>query len=397
MPDGFFSLSVLTQKTPAPLLPRCGQCQLYKHCKSPKMPVSGKGKRKVLIIGEAPGKDEDDQNKQFVGKTGQYLQKVLRKLGIDMRTDCWLTNAAICRPKNNQLPERAIDHCRPNLTKTLKELDPEVIIPLGAAAVKSLIALIWKEQIGGSLKWAGFQIPSRHPNAWICPTFHPSYCARQEDPVVDMYFERHLKEAFEKERRPWDKISDDSSRIECILDPQQAAKRIREMSNSPIVAWDYEANMLKPDSDKFHVVCCSMSNGKETIAYPWQREAIEATLKFVRSDVPKIASNMKYEDRVTRKIFKGVRGWYWDTMLASHWLDNRPGITSIKFQAYVRLGVPPWNLHVEPYLKAKGSNLKNRIKDVDLQQLLVYCGLDSLYEFQVAMLQMEEAKYPIPN
>src|ERR1700722_2808000 len=55
MSEGFFSLSTISSKAPPPLLPRCGACGLWKSCKSPKMKWSGKGKKKILLVGEAPG------------------------------------------------------------------------------------------------------------------------------------------------------------------------------------------------------------------------------------------------------------------------------------------------------------------------------------------------------
>ena len=87
----------------------------------------------------------------------------------------------------------------------------------------------------------------------------------------------------------------------------------------------------------------------------------------------------------------GVRNWKWDTMLGAHTLDNRPGITSIKFQAFVMLGVDSWDWPIKPFLKMKnkGGNVPNRLKDAPLTTMLKYNGLDSLYEWHVAVKQME--------
>lgn len=398
MPEGFFSLSTLTQKSPPPLLPRCGQCQLYKHCKSPKMPPSGKGRKRILICGEAPGETEDEEGLQFVGKSGRYLQRVLNKFGIDMRRDCWITNAVICRPESNILPKQAADHCQPNLTKTLRELKPDVIITLGAVPTKSLLSLVWKENVGGISKWAGFCIPCHEPNAWIVPTFHPSYCERMQDPVVDMFFERHIQLALEKEGKPWEEIPKWEKEVQCILDPKEAAEKIHGLIESPFVAWDLETNTLKPDSKKSQIVCCALSDGITTIAFPWYGVAIKAMHEFIRSDTPKGGYNLKFESRWTNKEFGcRVKNWYWDGMIGAHVLDNRPGITSLKFQSFVRLGQQDYNTHIHPYLKSKGSNLENRIKEIEIMDLLRYCGMDALLEWKVDVLQMKEMNYPLPE
>ena len=84
-------------------------------------------------------------------------------------------------------------------------------------------------------------------------------------------------------------------------------------------------------------------------------------------------------------------------MLAAHILDNRPGVTGLKFQVYVHFGVPDYDSEVSEYLHSNGSKSGNAfnkvlemIKDpVKRQKLMIYCGLDSLYEFRLAKIQQE--------
>lgn len=406
MSKGFFAASVLAvSKPPATRIPRCGACGLFKHCNTPKMRPSGKGKRRILLYGEAPGADEDDQGRQFCGRTGQHLEKVLRKFGVDMRGDCIMSNSLICRPKDNRTPtDDEIGYCRPNLTKTLEEFEPEIIIPLGGVACKSLLGMLWKDDVGPVSRWAGWQIPCQKPNAWICPTFHPSYAVRAlegktSDPVPNLLFEQHLEAALKKEGRPWGTLPDYRSRVKRLFDANEAVPYLEKfMLGKRAVAFDYETNTLKPDSKEARIVCCSVSDGLTTIAFPWHGKARWAMLDLLRSPVPKIGSNIKFEDRWTRaKLRTLVRGWYWDTMLAAHWIDNRPGITSIKFQSFIMLGAESYNDHLEGLLKSvKGSKI-NQITEIDLGQLLLYCGLDSLLEFEVAMKQMQMMKYPLPT
>ncbi len=292
--NGFFSpieLQLTSTKSER-LLPACGVCGLWEHCNSPKMPVSGKGKKKILILGESPGANEDEQGIQFCGKSGHYLEMVLHKNGIRMREDCWLTNSIICRPKNNEMPPAAIDYCRPNLNKTLRELKPELILVFGGHAVTSIIGPLWKENPGNITRWVGWQIPSQSLNAWVCPTYHPSFCLRSDsnkDPVPKLLFEKHIKAALAKKGRPWKVVPDYAKQVQIILDDNKAAKAIREIirEGKPI-AFDYETNMLKPDSDEAEIVCCSISNGTTTIAYPWYGRAIEASREMVKSNLQKI-------------------------------------------------------------------------------------------------------------
>ena len=396
---GFFSSSTLEkQKAPLYKVARCGLCQLYKTCKSPKMPVSGRGKKKILILGEAPGANEDEQGKPFVGKAGLLLSNTLQRLGIDMRRDCWITNALICRPEGNATPtDKQIAYCRPNVTKAIQELNPEIIIPLGAVAVKSLIAPLWKESVGNITRWLGWRIPNQKLNAWICPNYHPSYINRLEKtnqgPVALNLFEQFLESAIERTKlgRPWLETPNYSTQVERIFDEEKAARIIHKMiEKGGRAAFDYETNMLKPDSKEAKIICCSICyEGRKTIAFPWLGSAITAMGEFLRSErVEKIASNLKFEERWTRKEFgHGVKRWSWDTMLGAHWLDNRRGITSIKFQAFILLGMEDYNHHIEKYLHAKGGNKSNKIDEIEMSELLQYCALDSLLEYIVADIQ----------
>ena len=90
------------------------------------------------------------------------------------------------------------------------------------------------------------------------------------------------------------------------------------------------------------------------------------------------------------KVGCRVRGWHWDTMLTAHILDNRRGICSVKFQAFVRLGIPTWDDAISKFLYSKHANLMNNISKAPLRDLLLYNGLDSLLEYKVMQKQKEE-------
>jgi len=381
---------------------KCGVCKLHKQCKSPFMKVSGKGKKEILIVGEAPGADEDEEGKPFVGKAGRKLSSVLSRLGISMRQDCWITNTIICRPPNNQTPTPSqIDCCNPNLVSTINRLEPKVIISLGAVPTNTLVSMLWKSSESkdeSMTKWAGWTIPLQELNCWLCPTFHPSYILRNEGTsnydVLFRMFTEHLKVAIQKsKRRPWKKVPNHKKEVQIIMDKDEVVERIRRYrKEGGLLAFDYETNMLKPDGPQAAIRCCSICwEGKETISFPWTGLALKREMsRLLRSkSTEKIASNLKFEERWTRKEFgHGVRNWKWDTMLAAHWLDNRRGITSIKFQSFVLLGEQDYDSHLKSKLFSKGGNEQNRVRDIPIRELLLYCGMDSLLEYKVAKIQM---------
>lgn len=413
--EGFFPASVLQGKPPVSRVPKCGACRLFKTCKSPKMEVTGKGERKILLLGEAPGKTEDLEGRQFCGETGTLLEKTLKRLEINMRRDCWMTNSLICFPweikdgkKKHRAPtEKEIEYCRPNLVNTIEDLKPEIIIPLGDVAVKSLIGWLWKDNPGPIYKWIGWQIPHIELNTWICPTWHPSYVSREgyqsygtgrKNQVVIDIWEDHLRKAGQISCRPWNKKPPYEEQIQLIHSPEEAAKIIREMiPKNEVAAFDYETNMLKPDWPDARILCASICfDTWSTIAFPWVGEVREAMREFLQSPIKKIASNLKFEERWS-SVHAGTRvnNWWWDTMLGAHIHDNRPEITGLKFQSFVRLGVDSYDDHIKPFKKSKGDERTNQlIKNVDLNDLLHYCALDSLFEYHVAFKQRKAMGFP---
>lgn len=395
---GFFHGSTLAQSTPpSPTIAQCGACKLYQGCSSPKMPVGGQGGRRVLIVGDAPGANEDNTGKHFTGDSGALLRDALREFGIGMERDCWLTNTLICHPDAKPTTDQ-IDYCKPNLQKAIKELAPEIIIPLGQEACRAVFGDIWSEDVGTMARWAGWRIPAQKINAWVCPTYHPrQVLAAQKQPVLGLWWRKHLSAAFDLEGRPWDTVPDYNKQIDVIMDEDRACALIRKMvERGGPSAFDYECNMLKPEGKAAKILSCSICwRGKKTIAYPWTRKTREATGEYLRSPMPKIASNKKFEQRWTLQEFGfRVRNWAMCTMNMAHVCDNRRDITSIKFQSFVRIGVPVWNKHIEPYMQANSARDVNQIlTQIKMEDLLLYNGLDSLFEYMVAELQEKEMQY----
>lgn len=380
----------------------CNRCGLYKGCRSPKMPVTGKGRKGILVVAEAPGEVEDELNTQLVGPAGEVARKAFWDAGIDLDLDCWKTNALICRPPENRTPTLdEIEYCRPNLLFAIDELQPKIIVLMGKSAVNSLLRVAFREDLGVLDRWVGWKIPSQKFNSWILPTYHPSYVRRQRDqrdgPLIDLWFRRHIDAInYLPAGRPWeDEIPDYELEVEVIYDiPLVRMLLYGWRAEGGAIAFDYETNRLKPDSTDSEIVSCAVCyKGERTIAYPFIGDAVKATADLLKSNNPKIGANNKFETRWTEKILNvPVRNWVWDTMLSAHHLDCRRGITSVKFQAFVRLGQEPWDEHINPFLKSADETGKNRIRELDLHSLLVYNGMDALIEYKLAGLQRKEMR-----
>jgi uracil-DNA glycosylase family 4 len=385
------------KKLGLPLFPQCEACGLYKGCKSPKLPPFGRGKRKILLIAESPGAKEDAQGTQLVGESSQKLITTLAKFGIDIERDCVLTTSIICHREGAEPPSNAqIGYCRPNIQKVIQEFDPVVVVPLGTPAIKSLMGIVWRDSdIGGVEKWNGFTVPCTKPNIWICPTYHPSAMFYDRNPVLEMRFTEQLQAASELRKKPWEVVPDYKSQVEVILDHTVAACRIERITEEgAIVSFDYETNCKKPHTTGGEIICCSVSTGKKTIAFPWHGDVLEAMSNLLSSDsVRKLSQNLKFEDTWTRKILgHKVKNWLRDTMLANHWMDCRQGINDLKFMSFIYLGMLSYDDSIAPYRSNVKGTKFNRLWDVDMKALCLYCGMDSLATYLVWERQLQIMK-----
>jgi uracil-DNA glycosylase family 4 len=398
-----------TNKAPTVgLLPKCGACKLDRGCKSPKMPVTGYGRKGILIVTNAPDLDDDREGQLFVGEPGQYLRRVLADNDVDLDRDCWKTSALICAPPEREPTDDEIDHCRPSLLKVIRELKPRHIIPLGKTAITSLLAPLWREAVGGIEKWVGWQIPLQAHNAWVTPNYGPKDVQdagdSREGPVIKVWFERYLAQAVALTGRPYEVIPNYESEVRIVMDPEAVAAWIDEkLQVGGAFSFDYETDRLKPDHPEAQIVCASICwvwnrKKRETIAFPWVGAAISAFGRMLRSRYPKIGANNKFESRWSIRFFgEPVVNFTHDVCIVAHVLDNRRDITSLKFQAFIRCGVPDWSSSIAQYLDGDGGNTRNRIREANLRKLLLYNGIDSLLCYLVAMHQKDELKKVLKN
>jgi DNA polymerase len=116
----------------------CTKCEL---CKSRKNAVPGKGSHnaKLVFIGEAPGRREDELGEPFVGAAGKKLTEALEEVGLS-RDSVYITNVVKCRPPNNRVPtQKEKETCQTYLEQELAILKPEIICVMGNTAYNSLL------------------------------------------------------------------------------------------------------------------------------------------------------------------------------------------------------------------------------------------------------------------
>lgn len=134
----------------------------------------------LMLVGEAPGRDEDTVGRPFVGRSGQLLDRMLQAIGLPRERSAYIANAIYWRPPGNRDPsDLEIATCRPFILRQIELVNPKVIVFLGAQPLRALVggdaARAGIRRIRG--RWMTFdtgniQIPAM-------PTFHPAYLLRQ--------------------------------------------------------------------------------------------------------------------------------------------------------------------------------------------------------------------------
>lgn len=164
---------------------KCTQCPLGTLGRTNVVFGSGNPDASLMLIGEAPGQDEDKLGLPFVGRSGKLLTKVLELAGIS-RENIFISNVVKCRPPNNRKPlENEINTCTNLLLfNQIKIIEPKVICTLGASALQGLLHN-YKTSI---TKLRGNPIVATNlPNQIILPTFHPAYILRNPPALKELY------------------------------------------------------------------------------------------------------------------------------------------------------------------------------------------------------------------
>jgi uracil-DNA glycosylase len=140
----------------------------------------GNANADLMFVGEAPGRDEDEQGLAFVGRAGQLLTKIIEAIGMK-RDDVFICNVLRCRPPNNRNPEPdEVAACRPFLEETIRLVAPRAIVTLGTFAAQALLET--DEPIG---RLRGGWREAR--GVRVMPTFHPAFLLRSPERKKDVW------------------------------------------------------------------------------------------------------------------------------------------------------------------------------------------------------------------
>ena len=150
----------------------CEKCGLHK---GRKQTVFGVGDTSAdwMVIGEAPGAEEDRQGEPFVGRAGKLLNAMLMAIGLS-RSQVFIANILKCRPPNNRDPKAAeVSSCESYLEQQITLLQPRIILCVGRIAAQNLLKV---DTPIGKMRGQSYQYPGS--NIPVVVTYHPAYLLR---------------------------------------------------------------------------------------------------------------------------------------------------------------------------------------------------------------------------
>ncbi len=241
---------------------------------------------KIVLIGEAPGIEEERAGIPFVGAAGGMLKQMLSHAGINY-SQCYVTNIMDVRPPGNKfkyfydgkMPSRELEEGWTRLRNKVEAIRPDVIIPLGAEPLKALC------NKNGIVDWRGTWLSFRGIN--VLPTYHPSYVCRiyKDHPIVEMDFIKAVT------RKP-------ASEPAMIVQPalKDVCSTLWHFANTGRVSFDIETVGK-------HIRCLAFAarnfTCKQAICIPF--------IKFPSSELMKPAIGSK----IVRLTGSGQAGSYW--------------------------------------------------------------------------------------
>jgi hypothetical protein len=331
------------------------------------------------------------------------LETALHNVDIDITEDCWVTAAALCY--GTHALEAAAYCCSVNLRTTIETVKPAMIIPVGIDAVRAVMSHLWREGAGDMSRFFGERIPVAKWGAWVCPVYDANYILslgrtsaglpQGLGETAYLWLTRHIEAMAEKLNQP---VVAETPNVDLVFNVDEIVYWLNTVSglSKGYVAFDYECNCLRPETTGAKVLCASLCVGgwdkcKKVLSFPMLNSVIPAWRAFLASNVAKIGWNVKFEQNFSRVLFgQPVNNFVSDGMLNAHLLDCRKGVTSLKYQAFAKLGVGGYEDSVSGYIDSSKDGKLNRLHELPKEILLKYCGLDSYLTWKLVMMQMRE-------
>ena len=376
----------------------CVGCALDCHSKDFSQ-IEGTGSLGVLIVGEASGQAEDQDELPFRPRaaSGSLLERCFKRLGYN-RQQFALTNIVRCRPPNNQLlgaayEHAAINHCRPNLDEAIRTHRPRCILALGGIAARELTGRTGYKQ--GIEAIRGFVLPSRYDGIPVVASYHPAFLRRGKMAWMGALLrDMELAVAVAKDGAPTT-LAANYLEMPNYDDTRSYLHQLRNNPAIPI-AYDIETAYSQTEdedevaSDPNAIILIQFSEAPgQGIAMPWSGEYVDIAKAILALPNPKIAfNNWIFDDPKLEAAGCTIAGRNDDLMWMYHHLQ--PDLPR-NLQSVASMFEPAFG----PWKHTAGMNLAGYgCKDVDIlqriyqpmKQALVEKGLWDGYDRHVRQL-----------
>lgn len=356
--------------------PDCTMCKLHKTAEHVCLLGQGPEPCDIMIVGEAPGKREDDSGKPFVGQSGKLLEEVLAGFGISRRR-VFITNAVSCRPPDNRTPSKAeIRTCKAWLDYQVNRVKPKYVLLLGNVPLLSVTGESGIKKRRGK--------PFEKDGIIYVPTYHPAFILR--DPRQRTYFESDIR-LFQEIINGGGLPRERNLSIVVVDTRQKFQQLLRDLKGT--VSFDIETTCLYPWGEPIFqktkgqgkkyvgrkeakIVTIGFGTAKHQYIIPanhrettWTPQEVEGMVKEISKrleDCFLVAHNGKF-DFLWMLVHYGVE-WYnlfdFDTMIAHYLLDEND-LHGLKYLAQKYCGAPDWEVDKEVKQGAAGTKLKQTV------------------------------------
>lgn len=352
------------------VIKKCNECEGKLHAMNPCL--KGKGKGKIMIVGDLPSMYEDNLGKMFITDTSKFLFEELKFAGIPL-DKCYFTKAVKCFHSDNTPLKQTMINCKKLLDDEIDAIEPIGILLYGGVALKTLLGLkTLTKNRGRILEYRGYK---------VIATVNPYLVIKQ--PHYAWEFRSDLA-YFARMLIGWE--TPDTFTYE-IIDDTNLEGIAKDILASDAIAYDIETSSL--DETKIDGVIHMIGIATRNKVYVLEMNKDNVKLQGFLNDVlgegksyQKIAHNAKFDNRwlKTHNIFPYVT---YDTYLAAY-IINTAIPHGLKYLAKTYLGASDYSSGVE-------FN-KTSLTEFEFEQLAKYCALDCYYTLKLYDFTLNELK-----
>ncbi len=391
----------------------CASCPMDKeerYLRNAKMDATGSERPLLYVLGEAPGREEDAQGEQFIGKAGKVIR---HSIPPDFATSVRWNNSIRCHPPDNRDPTSVeLACCRGYVEEDIVRTKPAVIVGTGN------VPLDWALGVSGINNWRGRKIPVkiRTHTCWYLPVLHPSYIARKQrtnkrgkkiTTEWDRVFDMDMRNAVEFAESPhvFDRLDymgdfgrdDFTANVEWVYgrgesDYRKVLRWLDRIAQLDSHGLDLETTGIRPYPDDSRILTMAVGTWEECYAFPvdhpkaWNRRTLkklwDAIFDFIMHSGRKVCHNLEFEMEWLA-YFLGteiLRSTEWDdTMAMGYALDERSRkMLSLDTMMAIYFGAKGFK---DLFPLDKANMITQRLEDV-----LPYNGADSRVTHELFLL-----------